>query len=57
MRKLDVTHISPRGSSYRITLPLKVVKKLGLNPDGIVAFGEHDGEVVVRDYGGRLAKF
>ncbi len=48
MRILDVSHISSRGSSYRITLPLKVVKKLGLNPDDIVVFGEQDGEVVVR---------
>lgn len=40
---LDVTHISSRGTSYRITLPKKIVEKLGLKADDIVAFYEDDG--------------
>lgn len=48
MRILDVTHISSRGSSFRITLPKKVIKKLNLNPDDLIIFGEIDGEVVLR---------
>lgn len=40
---LDVAHITSRGTSYRITLPQKIVKKLNLDPDGIVAFYDDDG--------------
>ena len=36
---LDVTHISSRGSSYRITLPKKVAAELNLsNEDDIIIF-------------------
>lgn len=43
-RKLiDVTHISSRGTSYRITLPRKIIKRLDLKEDDIVAFYEDDG--------------
>ena len=44
----DVTHISSRGESFRITLPKKTLKKLGLNPDDLIIFGEKDGETVLR---------
>ncbi len=30
MRILKVSHISSRGSSFRITLPRKIIKRLGL---------------------------
>ena len=36
MRILDVSHISSRGSSFRITLPSKII------------YGERDGEIVLR---------
>ena len=48
MRILDVSHISSRGESFRITLPRKIIKKLGLNPDDLIIFGEKDGEIVLR---------
>ena len=41
-------HISSRGSSFRITLPVKIIKKLGLNPDDLIVYGENDGEIVLR---------
>lgn len=43
-RKLiDVTHISSRGSSFRITLPKKIINRLNLSEDDIIAFYEDDG--------------
>jgi bifunctional DNA-binding transcriptional regulator/antitoxin component of YhaV-PrlF toxin-antitoxin module len=43
-RKLiDVTHISSRGSSFRITLPKKIISRLNLSEDDIIAFYEEDG--------------
>ena len=48
MRILEVSHISARGESFRITLPRKIIKKLGLNPDDLIIFGEKDGEIVIR---------
>lgn len=40
---IDVTHISGRGSSYRITLPKRVIKKLDLSDDDIIVFYDDDG--------------
>lgn len=40
---LDVTHISSRGSSFRITLPKKIIQRLNLKEDDILAFYEDDG--------------
>lgn len=48
MKVLDVTHISSRGSSFRITLPKKIIKKMDLKEDDIIMFVEKDGEVVLR---------
>ena len=48
MKIIDVTHISSRGSSFRITLPRKIIKKMDLNKDDIITFVEKDGEVVLR---------
>ncbi|MCL4336712.1 MAG: AbrB/MazE/SpoVT family DNA-binding domain-containing protein [Candidatus Thermoplasmatota archaeon] len=40
---LDVTHISSRGSSYRITLPKKVAAELNLsNEDDIIIFYQEE---------------
>ena len=35
---IDVSHTSKRGSSLRITVPKKVVQKLGLEPEHVVGF-------------------
>lgn len=43
---LDVSHVSKRGSSLRITLPKKVSEKLGVNPEDILGY-YFDGENVV----------
>ena len=40
---IDVTHISSRGSSYRITLPKRVINRLNLKDDDIIAFYEDEG--------------
>lgn len=40
---IDVAHISSRGSSFRITLPKRVIHRLDLNEDDIIAFYEDDG--------------
>ena len=44
---LDVTHISSRGSSYRITLPKKVAAKLSLSSDDdiIIFYQEEEGKI------------
>lgn len=43
---LDVSHASKRGSSLRITLPVKVKEKLNVNSGDVVAF-YLDGEQVI----------
>ena len=40
---IDVAHISSRGASYRITIPKKVIERLGIDPEDIIAFVEDDG--------------
>ena len=40
---IDVTHISSRGSSFRITLPKRIINRLNLKDDDIIAFYEDDG--------------
>ena len=47
MKVLDVTHISARGSSFRTTLPKKIIKKLGLSEDDIIAFYEDGNRVYI----------
>ncbi len=46
---LDVTHISSRnGTSFRVTLPRKVVESIGLTPeDNVVVFFLENGKVVL----------
>ncbi|MCL5989499.1 MAG: AbrB/MazE/SpoVT family DNA-binding domain-containing protein [Candidatus Thermoplasmatota archaeon] len=40
---IDVAHVSARGSSFRITLPKKIVKKLDLKDGDIVGFYDDSG--------------
>lgn len=35
-RTIDVTHVSAKGTSYRITIPVKIAKILGLNDRDIL---------------------
>lgn len=46
---LDVTHVSSRGTSYRITLPKKVAESIKLtgNDDIVVFYMEEDGKIVI----------
>ena len=48
MKIIDVTHISSRGSSFRITLPRKIIKKMDLKGEDIITFYE-DGDRVFID--------
>ena len=47
MKILDVTHISSRGSSFRITLPKRVIKKMDLKEDDIITFVEDGNRVYI----------
>lgn len=40
---LDVSHVSSRGTSFRVTLPRKIVKRLALEDGDILAFYEDNG--------------
>jgi antitoxin component of MazEF toxin-antitoxin module len=42
---IDVSHVSKRGSSLRMTLPRKVAEKLHVGPKDILGFYV-DGEIV-----------
>ncbi|PYB68765.1 transcriptional regulator [Thermoplasma sp. Kam2015] len=44
---LDVSHVSSRGSSLRITIPKKVIQKLDIKPEDIIGFFEDDGKVTI----------
>lgn len=46
---IDVTHVSSRGSSYRITLPRRVAESIDLEgADDIVVFYRYDdGRIVI----------
>ena len=48
MKTLDVTHISSRESSYRITPQKRIIERLQLSPDDVVTFIEKDEEVIIR---------
>lgn len=45
---IDVSHVSKRGSSLRITLPKKVVEKLKVEPENIVAYYDEDDRIVIK---------
>ena len=40
---IDVTHVSARGTSYRITIPRKIAKRLGLEDGDILKFTDDNG--------------
>ncbi|MEM0134930.1 MAG: hypothetical protein QXU18_06850 [Thermoplasmatales archaeon] len=43
-KTLDVTYISPRESSFRMTLHKKVIKKMDHKDDDIITFVEKKGK-------------
>jgi len=45
---LDVSHVSKRGSSLRITLPKKVAEILGAGEREVLGFYEVDGKIVIK---------
>lgn len=45
---VDVTHLSRRGSSLRMTLPKKVQTALGVKEGDIVGFYEEDGKIILK---------
>ena len=47
MRILDVSHISSRGESFRITLPKKIIKRLDLKEDDIITFFEDSDKIYI----------
>ena len=44
---VDVSHISSKGGSMRITIPKKIGALLGLDASDIVAFYEEEGRIVI----------
>ena len=45
---VDVSHLSKRGSSLRMTLPKKVQAILGVKEEDILGFYELDGQIVLK---------
>lgn len=45
---IEVTHVSRRGSSIRITIPKKVQEKLGVREEDILGFYEEDGNILLK---------
>ena len=45
---VDVSHVSRRGTSLRITIPKKVQEKLGIKEEDILGYYEEDGEIVLK---------
>jgi AbrB family looped-hinge helix DNA binding protein len=45
---VDVSHVSRRGSSLRITFPKKVQEKLGIKEEDILGYYEEDGKIVLK---------
>lgn len=49
MSKLvDVSHVSRRGTSFRITVPRNVAEKIGAQEQDIVGFYEEGGRVLLK---------
>lgn len=48
MKLIDVVHVSSKGTSFRVTVPRKVTKYLGLEDQDILAFYYDNGGVVVK---------
>ena len=45
---VDVSHLSKRGSSLRMTIPRKVQAKLGDKEEDILEFYEENGKIVLK---------
>ena len=45
---LDVSHVSKRGTSLRLTIPKKVQAKLGIKEEDIIGFYEDDGRICLK---------
>ena len=45
---VDVSHLSKRGSSLRMTVPKKVQEKLGVKEEYIVGYYEENGRVFLK---------
>ncbi len=45
---IDVSHLSKRGSSMRMTVPKKVQATLGVSEEDIVGFYEEDGKIFLK---------
>jgi len=44
---IDVTHVSAKGTSSRITLPKRVSSMLNVKDGSIIAFYRKDGEILI----------
>lgn len=44
---MDVAHVSSKGTSFRITIPRKVVKMLDLKDQDIIAFYREGSRVII----------
>lgn len=45
---IDISHVSKRGSSLRITVPKRVQSKLGIKEEDILGYYEDDGKVILK---------
>ncbi|MGC8505860.1 MAG: AbrB/MazE/SpoVT family DNA-binding domain-containing protein [Thermoplasmata archaeon] len=45
---ISVSHVSPRGSSLRVTLPKEIARSLGIGPRDIVGFYYQNKKIVIR---------
>ena len=45
---IEVTHVSKRGVSFRITLPKKAAEALKANAGDIIGFYQEDGRVFMK---------
>lgn len=45
---IDVSHISKRGTSLRMTLPKKVQERIGVKEEDILGFYEENGKILLR---------
>lgn len=47
-RILDVVHVSSKGTSFRMTLPRKIVEMLEVRDDDLIAFCSENGRIYIR---------
>lgn len=44
---IDVSHVSPKGKTIRISMPKRVLEILGVNHGDIIAYYEANGKVMI----------